>query len=723
MGGLDAVHAAEAYAKGYTGAGVTIGIVDFNFDLTSTDVAYNSASKGPDPAAQALYEQQFGQPNDPDLHGHAVAAVAAAAKNGIGIHGVAFDARVLAVDYFSRVNELEFTSQGTLFHISDPFTYLTSRGARIVNVSYGYDSGSSVGLVPGATEVYGVNTPAIAAVNGALLVASAGNNSKSEPATSNFDIVDDLKQVGIFDTGPGAFLIAGAVDRNNTMPSWSNRAGSLADIYLVAPASQLIVPWNGSLGILSGTSFAAPIVSGAAAVIMQRWPSLTAREVANILLQTATDLGAPGTDAVYGRGLVNIDAALQPLGPTSFAVADGAGAPVSATGLVLGTAFGDAPAFRTTLRETSILDSYGRDYTLDATGMVQARPPLTDLYGALRQKLGWRMGGVPVFYGSQLDLGLRANPADGIRSFGPAGGIEASLAEHYAVARFAGEKGRASWVAGTGLSLRDALMHYSGDSPFASLSLSQGFSSSAGGTVSSFAGMGFAFDPVTRISFGASQSTNQGIPGAFLPPQFQNRGVTSMMRLDRHAGKAKLGVELSGLMEEGGALGSLASGGLKMADTSATTWIGASYEAPLLFQWSFKGSMTLAATGTNRPTASLITSIGPVYATSFALGLGRSDIIAAGDAFSFAISQPMRAERAPVALSFATSRNPFTGAFGMTGVDSSLVPVGREIDFEAGYRLPLGDWNGGVNLAFSRDAGHVRGLSAVSSMFWLTRRF
>lgn len=722
MGGLDAVHAAEAYAKGYTGAGVIIGVVDFNFDLASTEVAYNPASKGPDPSALALYEQQFGQPNDPDRHGHAVAAVAAAQKNGAGIHGVAFDATVLAVDYFSRVNEMEFTSQGVLYHVSDPFSYLTSRGARIVNVSYGYDSGSSVGVKPGVTEVYGVNTPAIAVDNGALLVASAGNNSKSEPATSNFDIVDVLKQAGIFDTGPGAFIIAGAVDRTNVMPAWSNRAGSLADIYLVAPAVQLIVPWNGSLGILSGTSFSAPIVSGAAAVIMQRWPSLTAREVTDILLQSATDLGAPGTDAVYGRGLVNIDAALQPLGTTSFAVANGAGAPVSATGLVLGTAFGDAPAFRAALRETSVLDSYGRDYTFDATGMVQARPPLTDLYGALRQKLGWRMSGLPVFSGSQLDLGLRANPADGIKSFGPAGGIEASLAEHYAVARFAGEKGRASWVAGTGLSLRDALTPYS-DSPFAALSLAQGFSASTGGTVSSFAGMGFALDSNTRLSFGASHSTNQGIPGAFLPPQFQNRGVTSMMRLDRRMKKAKLGVELGGLTEEGGALGSLASGGLKMADTSATTWIGASYETPLLFRWSFKGSMTLSAMGTNRPTASLITSMGPVYATSFAMGLGRTDMLAAGDAFSFAISQPMRAERAPVALSFATSRNPFTGAFGMTGVDSSLVPAGREIDFEAGYRLPLGDWNGGINLAFSRDAGHVRGLSAVSSMFWLTRRF
>ena len=104
MGSLDAVHAADAYAAGYTGAGVIIGIVDFNFDLTSSEINYNSASRGPNATALALYAAQTGQSPDASPHGQAVAATAAALKNNVGIHGVAFGAQVLAVDYFSNVN-------------------------------------------------------------------------------------------------------------------------------------------------------------------------------------------------------------------------------------------------------------------------------------------------------------------------------------------------------------------------------------------------------------------------------------------------------------------------------------------------------------------------------------------------------------------------------------------------------------------------------------------
>src|SRR5882672_6704659 len=90
MGALDAVHAADAYALGYTGLGVTIGMVDFNFSLGSSEVNYSSASVDKNPQMVSIYEAQIGQQAAADLHGHAVAAVAAARKNDSGIHGIAF---------------------------------------------------------------------------------------------------------------------------------------------------------------------------------------------------------------------------------------------------------------------------------------------------------------------------------------------------------------------------------------------------------------------------------------------------------------------------------------------------------------------------------------------------------------------------------------------------------------------------------------------------------
>jgi hypothetical protein len=723
MGGLDAIHAAEAYARGYTGLGVIVGVVDFNFDFTSTEVTYNPASVGPNSTALALYAAQTGRPNDTDQHGHAIAATIAAHKNDSGIHGVAFNATILGVDYFSDVNETRLTQGGILYHISDPFTYLTSRGAHIVNTSYGYEGGSSGGLGHGIHEAYVTESPAIAVANGALLVASAGNASGSQPAKSNFDIIADLQDLGILDQGPGAFIIAGAVNSSNVIASFSDRAGSLANYYLVAPGVGLILPWNGSLASLSGTSFPAPLISGAAAILLERWPTLTGKQVADILLQSATDLGAPGVDAVYGHGLLNIDAALQPVGTTTFATSDGIGSTAVSTGMVLGMAFGDAPQFRAALSSATILDGYGRDFALNLSGAAVSRPSAPDLFGVMQQKLGWHFAGLPLGGTSQFDFELRENPVDGIVPFGPAGGLEASLAEHQAVARFAGELDGIGWMAGTGLSLRDALAPQDASDPFTTLTLTQGFMSAVGGMPSSFAGLSLALDTDRRISIGVSHEENQGIPAYDLPRQFHNAGQAVAVRFDQRMGNASFGLEAGGLMEDGGVLGSLASGALKMTDGSTTSWLSASYAFELPDRWSLKGAMSVSATGANKPVASLLTSIGPVYASSFALGLGRSDVFGAGDALSFVVDQPLRAERAPVALALGAGLNVATGKVAMVGSDASLVPSGREIDFESGYRFPIGAWNGAVNIAYSLDAGHVRGENAALGLIWISRTF
>jgi hypothetical protein len=176
-------------------------------------------------------------------------------------------------------------------------------------------------------------------------------------------------------------------------------------------------------------------------------------------------------------------------------------------------------------------------------------------------------------------------------------------------------------------------------------------------------------------------------------------------------------------MEDGGVLGSLASGALKMADGSTTSWLSASSEFELPDRWSLKGAMTVSATGANKLAASLLTSIGPVYASSFAIGLARSDVFGAGDAISFAVDQPLRAERAPVALALGAGLDAATGKMAIKESDASLVPSGREIDFESGYRFPIGAWSGAVNIAYSLDAGHVRGENAALGLVWISRKF
>src|SRR5262245_61991806 len=182
MGGLDAVHAAEAYALGYTGAGVIIGIVDFNFQLGSSgEINYHRASVGPDAGMLALYEAQVGEPAETDPHGQAVAGIMAAKKNDSGVHGIAFNAQVLAVDYFSNVNSYQFVLNGVRYHVSDPWTYITSRGSKIINVSFGYGAGDINPNPPQVTEAYVTESPAVAVLKGAVLVTAAGNSGGADP--------------------------------------------------------------------------------------------------------------------------------------------------------------------------------------------------------------------------------------------------------------------------------------------------------------------------------------------------------------------------------------------------------------------------------------------------------------------------------------------------------------------------------------------------------------
>ncbi|MDB5439921.1 MAG: peptidase and in kexin sedolisin, partial [Caulobacteraceae bacterium] len=117
--------------------------------------------------------------------------------------------------------------------------------------------------------------------------------------------------------------------------------------------------------LLSGTSFSAPEVAGALALLLQAFPNLTGRQAVDILLRTATDLGANGSDAVYGRGLLNLAAAFSPVGALSVQSAGGA-VEIATSALSAGigsAAFGDALAAAPLA--TVGYDQYHRAFSVD----------------------------------------------------------------------------------------------------------------------------------------------------------------------------------------------------------------------------------------------------------------------------------------------------------------------------------------------------------------------
>ena len=121
----------------------------------------------------------------------------------------------------------------------------------------------------------------------------------------------------------GHWLNVVAVDRDNRIADFSNGCGASKDWCLAAPGVVLRTTMpGGNQQVGSGTSYAAPHVSGAAAVLKSAFPNLTAPQIVALLLTTALDLGARGVDEVYGHGLLDLENAARPQpGASGFRIA------------------------------------------------------------------------------------------------------------------------------------------------------------------------------------------------------------------------------------------------------------------------------------------------------------------------------------------------------------------------------------------------------------------
>ena len=264
---------------------------------------------------------------DEDDHGTPVASIIGAAKDNLAVHGVAPEAQLLIF----RTDD-DGMEEESLFGaaIVEGIIRSANIGAGVVNLSLGTDE---AGARADFADMLNFATD-----NDIFVAISAGNDSMADPDESALGALDVA--------GDTATIIVGAVRIDGAIAGFSNRAGIAADIFLAAPG--VLVPTIGNdttpsqTEFFSGTSAATPHVAGAAALIRGMWPQLTAREVAAVLLDSATDLGAAGTDPIFGRGLLNVGAAVEPLGMVMTTSISGASTEVADLNANLSSAFGSS---------------------------------------------------------------------------------------------------------------------------------------------------------------------------------------------------------------------------------------------------------------------------------------------------------------------------------------------------------------------------------------------
>ncbi|MNK75438.1 Subtilisin DY [compost metagenome] len=336
--------AIAAWRTGATGRGITVGVVDSGIKLDHQDLAVNISPLSTDIIAGR------NQPQGPDGHGTNVSGVIAAAFNDYGTVGVAYNATILSIR--ADVSDCSDPDDDVCFYGSDlarALDYAVANGARVINLSLG-------GEGPLGSAFENALTRAINA--GVVFAVASGNESGANP-----------EWPGRYASDPrfsGNIIVTGAHDSANQIAGFSNRAGVSQSYFLSAPGVQIYSDCEGnSCWVVNGTSFASPAVAGALALLLEAFPNLTGKQAVDILLRTGREAGDLGVDTVYGRGLLDIAQAFQPVGATSSPQATGRAVQVAIEpGAYVGGPFGDAMG-RTDALSTIGYDAYERLFRID----------------------------------------------------------------------------------------------------------------------------------------------------------------------------------------------------------------------------------------------------------------------------------------------------------------------------------------------------------------------
>lgn len=295
--GPSLINVPAVWDQGYTGRDIIVAVIDTGIDLNHPDLAgsfWQNPREIPGDRLDNdnngyiddLYGYDFvSRDNNPrhttsrEQHGTHVAGIITANRNGADaidsnnrtyeVTGIAYDALIMPI----RV--LNSSGRGTSQAVASGIRYAADNGAHIINLSLGSPMISNLEL----------EAIRYAEQKGLVVVAASGNHGYTAVVPEY-----PARLAATADFG----IAVGAVNRNNQVAQFSNPAGDQPSYpFVVAPGVSILstIP-NGNYALLSGTSMAAPHVSGVLALMLQANPSLTPRQIKDILSYTSTPIAS-----------------------------------------------------------------------------------------------------------------------------------------------------------------------------------------------------------------------------------------------------------------------------------------------------------------------------------------------------------------------------------------------------------------------------------------------
>lgn len=632
-GGMSITGIEAAHARGYTGSSAVVAALDTGFysdhvELSGQFDGFYNAYTGSELASDAI---------DVDGHGTHVAGILAAKANDYMGVGYAPDTSLLGVRIGDSQGNLTTNSEQT----AGAFRWARQRGADFINNSWGPSAYASDFTAQQIESYFPemISEFRTGAQNDVIYVWANGNDGGSQPS-----LLAALPQ--LFPELDDNWVAVANIDSSTGQLHPSSQAcGDARDWCISAPGTGIAAPsivGSDYYAVMTGTSMAAPAVTGALAVLKDAFPMLTNEQIVSRLFVTADKSGIYADMSLYGQGLLDVDSATLPLGTLTVVGGSGEHTPLAITTMKLGSAFGTGNPLQGL--NVMALDSQGAGFITDLGGAVQTEKFEYDLLAASNRLTRQAPRQVESRHGMTLTIGYNGQDDtlvdNMVLGFAGADGITTRFGMVSSVDVLAGgtdfsglSQQRVSFTAPYWMSEDDQ----------SAMGMQQAFGL-AGGSLA-----------ITAIS----SAERSGVSTSF-SYKWAN-SYTSTFELGLVNGKDSLfGTET------GGALG--------LDDNASTRFVGLRGEfqrdALTLFHSAYLGQSDISARG-------LFDNVDTVVTSSWLIGGKYNRGV---QQYGVIVAQPLKVESANANLSFINGYQ--NGAYTIGTVNVDLAPTGRQINTE-----------------------------------------